>query len=316
MARSGLKPPTQLPQFSKLHELSASENNVRTAMPPPPVTNGQKHTIGGCKERSKKLKTQPNLTTMIVPEPANKQRKITTQQSQPSSRLGHNSVKGSSLATLGNKQFSSSTSYSRQPSTSKTGSNHAFSYSTSGTSRPASVLAQSRPGSAMGHARANSVHATGRAATAMGYRGGIQSAQPDALQKSTTPSHFPNRLLNVRKLRSCNGGKNGQVTPLKSISASTTSASSRSSSTSKSSHRRSSSQPTIHPISLQEAARMDRSKFPKSTKTKLVSPRQSTSHHVFPLPLLQSRFTHIPLPKLLHIFHSGHQCLLLDPKVL
>src|SRR5215469_5155288 len=212
MARSGLKPPTQLPQFSKLHELSASENNVRTAMPPPAVTNGQKHMIGGCKERSKRLNTQSNLTTTIVPESANKQRKITNQQSQPSSRLVNNSVKGSSLATLGNKQFASSTSYSRQPSTSKTGSNQAFSYCTSGTSRPASVLAQSRPGSAMGHARANSVHATGRAVTAMGYRGGMQSTQQDAPQKSTTPFFPPNRSLDICKLRSCNGSKSGKVT--------------------------------------------------------------------------------------------------------
>ena len=257
MGRSGIKPPTQVPQFGKLHELSASENNVRTAMPPPAVTNGQKHTIGGCKERSKKLNTQSNLTTMIVPESANKQRKITNQQSQPSSRLV-NSVKGSSLATLSNKQSSTSTNLSRQPSTSKTSSNHAFSYSASGSSRPTSLLAQSRPESAMGHTRANSVHAAGRSATAMGYRGGIQNAQADAPQKSTTPSFSPNRTLHLRKLRSCNGRKISQVTPSKSLS---TSVSSESSSTSQSAHRRSCSQPPIHPVSLQEAAGADRDEF-------------------------------------------------------
>src|SRR5579871_4881573 len=120
VGRSGLKPPTQVPQFTKLHELSASENNSRTAMPPPAVMNGQKHTIGGCKERNKNLDTQSNLTSIIVPESANKQRKITTHQFQPSSKFVNGSVKGSSLATLSNKQFSSSMSYSRQPSTSKT----------------------------------------------------------------------------------------------------------------------------------------------------------------------------------------------------
>ncbi len=257
MARSGIKPPTQVPQFGKLHELSASENNARNVMPPPAVTNGQKHTIGGCKEQSKQLNTQSNLTTTIVPEPANKQRKITNQQFQSSSRFG-NSVKGSSLATLSNKQSSNSTNLSRQPSTSKTSSNYAFSYSTNGSSRPTSLLAQSRPESAMGHIRPNSVHATGRAATAMGHRGGIQNAQADAPQKSTTPSSSPNRTLHSRKLGSCNGRKMSQVSPSKYLS---TSVSSESSSTSQSAHRRSYSRPPVHPISLQEAARVDRGEF-------------------------------------------------------
>jgi len=132
------------------------------------------------------------------------------------------------------------------------------------------MLAQSRPESVMGHTRANSVHVTGRAATSMGYRGGMQNIQTDGSQKSTTPSFFPNRTLDERKLPSYNGCKIGQVIPSKHISTSIASTSSTSSSTPKITHQRSCSQPPIHPISLQEVARVDRDGFRVTSLTQVL----------------------------------------------
>lgn len=169
----------QPPQIPKLHEMSASETNARSAMPPPPQVNGLKHKPTG---RTFEIKSGRNgLTELIlnttVPEPGAKVRKTSAERAgdavtlQPplASTTRNTSANGiSRLPGQRSNGFSSSTSNNRLLQSSTRGSGNARTAGAVG--RPPSAQSIYRSQSAIGHSRSHSYNPTSRPGTALNSR--------------------------------------------------------------------------------------------------------------------------------------------------